>query len=127
MLRTSLLCIAALVAVLTLAVADAAGPAFWSIAAVPAERMPVPPAPVTAPAWLVTGRLVRIDAAANTVTLRHPRLPIGIPPGTTVFRVAEPMFIDQMKSARTVRFSAARIDGTPTITHLEVPARKSRT
>jgi Cu/Ag efflux protein CusF len=88
--------------------------------------MPVPPAPVTAPAWLATGEVRSVDRIAGTVTIRHARLTkLDVPAATTVFRVREPAFLDQTRVGRKIRFSAARIDGALTMTHLELSRRQA--
>jgi Cu/Ag efflux protein CusF len=82
--------------------------------------MPVPPAPVTAPAWLAAGKVRRIDRSAGTVSIQHRALPaLALPASTSTFRVADPGFLDQLRSGRRIRFSAAKIDGVLTMTHLD--------
>ena len=85
------------------------------------KGMPVPPAPVTKPAALARGEVRKIDKSVGTVTIRFgPIKNLGMPAGTRVFRVREPMFLDQMQEGDKIRFAANEVDGVLTVTNLEL-------
>jgi Cu/Ag efflux protein CusF len=107
--------------------AAAAPPDMSASAATVADRsgMPVPPAPVTAPAWTAPATVVRIDRSDAVIVLRHPQLhALDLPAGTSILRVAERAFLEQVRAGQSVRFSAARIDGRLVLTHLGLEPRQ---
>jgi Cu(I)/Ag(I) efflux system membrane protein CusA/SilA len=128
-IRTLALCFAATGAMAMHMLSGAAAPPATSDSAVTAgaarSGMPVPPAPVTAPAWTVRATVVRVDRAGGVIILRHPPLAaLGLRAGTSRFRVAERAFLEQVRAGASIRFSAARIDGRLVLTHLGLEPRR---
>jgi Cu/Ag efflux protein CusF len=102
-------------------------PAEAKPAATDSAGMPVPPAPVTAPAWTAPATVVRVDRVGGVIVLRHPPLAaLGRPAGRSSFRVAERAFLAQVTAGQSIRFSAARIDGRLVLTHLGLERRRPR-
>ena len=63
----------------------------------------------------------RLDKAQGKVTLRHGPLPnLEMPAMTMVFKVADSKMLDGLKEGDKVRFAADRVDGTITVTAIEV-------
>jgi Cu/Ag efflux protein CusF len=85
-----------------------------------ASRHPDPGA--TAPPALVTeGEVRKVDRGAGKVTIKHGALPnLDMPPMTMVFRVKDPAMLDQLKEGDRIRFTAEKIDGALTVTHVEL-------
>ena len=82
---------------------------------------PAAPASAAAPAAAPSeGEVRRIDKAAGKLTLRHgPLANLDMPAMTMVFRVADPAMLDTLKEGDRLRFTAERVDGQLTVTHLE--------
>jgi Cu/Ag efflux protein CusF len=70
---------------------------------------------------LVQGKVTKVDAAAQKLTIRHgPIKKFDMEDGMTmVFRVKDPAMLKQVKSGDDVRFDADRIDGAFTVIELE--------
>jgi Cu(I)/Ag(I) efflux system periplasmic protein CusF len=70
---------------------------------------------------LVTGKVTKVDPAAQKITIRHgPMKKFDMDDGMTmVFRVKDPAMLKQVKAGDDVRFDADRIDGAFTIIELE--------
>jgi Cu(I)/Ag(I) efflux system periplasmic protein CusF len=65
------------------------------------------------------GEVVKLDKAAERITLKHNGVKnLELPAMTLVFRVRNPQWLDGLSSGDRVRFSAERIDGQITITAL---------
>ncbi len=65
------------------------------------------------------GEVVKVDTAAERITLKHNGVKnLDLPAMTLVFRVRSPQWLDGLASGDRVRFSAERIDGQITITAL---------
>ena len=128
--RTFMLCVAATGAVVIHMLAGAATlPARANPAPTGSARseMPVPPAPVTAPAWTAPATVVRVDRRRGVIVLRHPPLAaLRRPAGRSSFQVAERAFLGQVTAGQSIRFSAARIDGRLVLTHLGLEPRRER-
>lgn len=72
-------------------------------------------------AAMTDGEVRRIDKAQGKLTLRHgPIANLDMPGMTMVFRVAEPRMLDTLREGDKVRFSAERVDGSITVTAIEV-------
>jgi len=61
----------------------------------------------------------KVDKSAGKLTLSHGPLPNGMPAMTMVFRVKDPVWLDQVKAGDKVRFMADQINGAMTVVHLE--------
>ena len=72
---------------------------------------------------MVDGEVRKIDKEAAKVTLRHgPLENLGMPSMTMVFRAADPKMLDGLKEGDKVKFTAERVNGAFTVTHIE-PAK----
>jgi len=67
------------------------------------------------------GTVKKLDAAAGKLTISHgPLANLDMPPMTMVFRASDPAMLKDLKVGDRIRFTAERIDGTFTVTALEV-------
>lgn len=73
-----------------------------------------------APAPLVEGTVRKVDSDAKKITLRHGPIPnLEMPAMSMVFQVRDPAMLERVKAGDKVRFSADRINGGYTVTHIE--------
>ena len=73
-----------------------------------------------APAELVEGEVRKVDKDAGKITLKHGELKnLEMPAMTMVFQVKDKSMLDQVKAGDKVRFTADKVGGAFTITHLE--------
>lgn len=69
---------------------------------------------------MVDGEVRKIDKGTRTITLRHGEIkPLNMPPMTMVFEAKEPAMLDKVKVGDKVKFKAANVGGTFTITEIE--------
>jgi len=70
---------------------------------------------------LVKGKVTRVDAGAQKLTIRHEALKkFDMEDGMTmVFRVKDPAMLKQVKAGDDIRFDADKIDGKFTITEIQ--------
>jgi Cu/Ag efflux protein CusF len=70
---------------------------------------------------LVDGEVRKVDKDAKKLTLRHGPLPsLDMPtPMTMVYQVKDPALLDQVKPGDKIRFTAEKIGGAFTVTHIE--------
>ncbi len=74
-------------------------------------------AAATVAAQSADGEVRRIDKAQGRITLKHGEIKsLDMPPMTMVFRVQDPSMLDRVAVGDRVRFDAAKVDGTYTIT-----------
>lgn len=67
------------------------------------------------------GLVRKIDRTQGKLTLRHgPLENLGMPAMTMVFRVGDPVWLEQLKIGDNIRFQAERVNGKLTVTQLEV-------
>lgn len=80
-----------------------------------------PKAAQSAPATGMTdGEVRKIDKGTRTITLRHGEIPnLNMPPMTMVFEAKEPAMLDKVKVGDKVKFKAANVGGTFTVTEIE--------
>ena len=72
------------------------------------------------PAELSEGEVVRVDAQARKLTLRHGQLKsLDMPPMTMIFRVKGENSLAPFKAGDKVLFRAERIKGVYHVTHIE--------
>ena len=72
---------------------------------------------------LTEAEVRKVDLETNKVTLRHGEIRnLEMGPMTMVFQVKEPEMARRVKPGDKVRFSAEKVDGKLTITHIE-PAK----
>ena len=70
---------------------------------------------------LSEGVVRKVDKAQGKLTLKHgPLENLDMPGMTMVFRVQDAGWLDQVKPGDTIRFRADRMNGTFTVTTLEV-------
>jgi Cu/Ag efflux protein CusF len=70
---------------------------------------------------LSEGVVKKVDKAQGKLTLKHgPLENLDMPGMTMVFRVQDAGWLDQVKPGDTIRFRADRMNGTFTVTMLEV-------
>ena len=63
------------------------------------------------------GEVMKIDKAQNKVTLKHGELKgLDMPPMTMVFRMQDAKQLDALAVGDRVRFDAAKVGGTYTVT-----------
>jgi Cu/Ag efflux protein CusF len=69
----------------------------------------------------VTGKVTKVDAAAQKLTIRHgPLKKFEMDDGMTmVFRVKDPSMLKQVKAGDDIRFDVERINGAFTVIELE--------
>jgi len=73
-----------------------------------------------AAASLANGVVRKVDRDAQKVTLRHGPIPnLDMPEMTMVFRVADPKMLDDLEPSKAVRFTAERVGGQLTLTHVQ--------
>lgn len=71
----------------------------------------------TAQAQAYDGEVMKIDKAQNKVTLKHGELKgLDMPPMTMVFRMQDAKQLDALAVGDRVRFDAAKVGGTYTVT-----------
>lgn len=74
-----------------------------------------------AAATLSAGEVKQIDKSAGKITIKHGPLPnLEMPAMTMVFRVKEPAMLDQVKAGDKITFLAEKVNGTITVTQLEL-------
>ena len=75
---------------------------------------------VGATAHLADGEIRKVDKDAKKLTIRHgPLENLNMPAMTMVFQVKDQSMLDGVKAGDKVRFSADKIGGAYTVTHLE--------
>lgn len=77
----------------------------------------------TADMHLVKGKVTKVDAAAQKLTIRHEALKkFDMEDGMTmVFRVKDPNMLKQVKAGDDIRFDADKIDGAFTVIEIQKP------
>lgn len=74
-----------------------------------------------AQATTTEGEVRKIDAAQRKITLKHGEIRnLDMPPMSMVFAVKDPALLGKVKVGDKVRFAADKIDGTYTVTAIEV-------
>jgi Cu(I)/Ag(I) efflux system protein CusF len=69
---------------------------------------------------MIDGEVRKIDKGTRTITLRHGEIkPLNMPPMTMVFEAKEPAMLDKVKVGDKVKFKAANVGGTFTVTEIE--------
>jgi Cu/Ag efflux protein CusF len=69
---------------------------------------------------LTDGEILKVDAAAQKLTVRHGRIEnLGMSPMTMVFRVRDPSFLSTVKPGDQVKMTVERVDGVLTIVALQ--------
>lgn len=72
----------------------------------------------------VNGIVRKVDAASGRVTLSHgPLVNLKMAAMTMAFRVADPAWLEQLKSGDKIRFAADLVDGALTVVRLETAAQ----
>jgi Cu/Ag efflux protein CusF len=67
------------------------------------------------------GEIKKVDKASGKLTIRHGELKnLGMGAMTMVFRAKEAAMLDKVKAGDKVRFTAESVNGTLTVTHIEV-------
>lgn len=75
----------------------------------------------TADAPLAEGEIRKVDKAAGKLTIKHgPLENLGMPAMTMIFRVKDAAMLDQVKPGDRIKFLAEKVDGTFTVTKLQV-------
>lgn len=79
--------------------------------------------PAAANSHLVKGKVTRVDAAAQKLTIRHgPIKKFEMDDGMTmVFRVKDPDMLKQVKAGDDIQFDVERINGAFTVTEISKP------
>jgi uncharacterized cupredoxin-like copper-binding protein/Cu/Ag efflux protein CusF len=66
------------------------------------------------------GEVRKVDKAAGKITLRHgPIASLDMPAMTMVFRARDPAMLDTVRAGDKVRFTADKVKGVYTVTHIE--------
>ena len=69
---------------------------------------------------MAEGEVRRVDKDAKKLTIRHgPIANLDMPGMTMVFQVRDPAMLEQVKTGDKIRFSADKVDGAYTVTHIE--------
>ena len=67
------------------------------------------------------GEVRKVDKEQGKVTLKHgPIENLGMPGMTMVFKVSDPKMLDIVKAGDKVKFAADNVNGTLTVTAIEV-------
>ena len=67
------------------------------------------------------GEVRKVDTAQRKITLKHGEIKnLDMPPMSMVFAVKDPALLGKVKVGDKVRFAADKIDGTYTVTAIEV-------
>jgi Cu(I)/Ag(I) efflux system protein CusF len=75
---------------------------------------------VTVPESMSTGEVKKVDKSAGKLTIKHgPLENLGMGAMTMVFRVQEPVTLDQVNVGDKIRFVAEAPNGELTVTKLE--------
>ena len=70
---------------------------------------------------MADGEVRKVDKQQGKLTLRHgPIASLDMPGMTMVFKVADPRMLDSLQPGDRVKFFADRIQGTVTVTAIEV-------
>lgn len=78
------------------------------------------PAGQAAAADMATGEVRKVDTGTKKITLRHsPIKNLDMPSMTMVFQVQDPAMLDKVKVGDQVRFTAEKINGAITLTHID--------
>ena len=65
------------------------------------------------------GEVRKIDKEAGKITIKHGEIKnLDMPPMTMVFRAQPPSLLDKVQVGDKVRFTAAKVGGTYTVTEL---------
>lgn len=66
------------------------------------------------------GEVQKVDKAAGKLTIKHgPLASLDMPAMTMVFRVKDPMMLEQVKAGDNIRFKADKVDGAYTVTEYQ--------
>ena len=77
-------------------------------------------APSEADAKLAEGTVKKIDKSAGKLTIAHgPLESLGMPAMTMVFRVKDPVWLDQVKAGDPILFAADQVNGAMTVVELK--------
>ncbi|MGZ9710174.1 copper-binding protein [Glaciimonas sp. GNP009] len=72
-------------------------------------------------AAMSTGEVKKIDKEAGKITIKHgPLANLEMPAMTMVFRVKDPVMLDQVKQGETVNFVAEKVNGALVVTKIEL-------
>ena len=81
----------------------------------------IPAASPTDTAALSEGEIKKVDKDTGKLTIKHgPLNNLNMPGMTMAFKVQEPGMLDQVKAGDQVRFRVERLNGTYTVTKLEM-------
>lgn len=70
---------------------------------------------------LADGEVKKVDKDAGKLTVQHgPLTNLNMPGMTMIFKVQDPAMLDQVKAGDKIRLRVERVNGTFTITKLEV-------
>ena len=70
---------------------------------------------------MADGEVRKVDKEQGKVTLKHgPITSIDMPPMTMVFKVVDAKMLDALKQGDKVKFAADKVNGTLTVTAIEV-------
>jgi Cu(I)/Ag(I) efflux system periplasmic protein CusF len=74
---------------------------------------------------LADAEVRKIDKDAGKVTLKHGEIKnLEMPPMTMVFKVKDKAMLDAVKVGDKIKIAAEKIDGSYTVTKIEMPATK---
>ena len=77
--------------------------------------------PAAAPVPQSDGEVRKVDKEEGKVTLRHgPLQNLDMPAMTMVFKAADPKLLDGLKEGDKVKFTAEKLNGTFTVTAIQV-------
>ena len=75
----------------------------------------------TPPVALTEGEVKKVDKETGKVTIKHgPIVNLDMPNMTMVFRVKEPVMLDQVKTGDKIKFAADKINGAYTVMKLDI-------
>ncbi len=70
---------------------------------------------------MVDGEVRKVDKDTGKITIKHSDIPnLKMMGMTMVFKAKDPAMLDQVKQGDKVKFTADRVDGTLTVTKIEV-------
>ena len=69
---------------------------------------------------LVAGKVTKVDAAAEKISIDHEKIPnLDMEPMTMVFRAGDKAMLKQVKAGDKIQFTADRVNGQITVTKIQ--------
>jgi Cu(I)/Ag(I) efflux system periplasmic protein CusF len=93
----------------------------WALSASAASHAGAAPAAASPAAPMASAEVRKIDKENKKITLKHGEIKnLDMPPMTMVFKVKDAAMLDKLQAGDKVMFSAEKIDGSFTVTVVEI-------